>query len=116
MSNMTVLKAIRTMGYSPKEMTGHGVRAMAMTNCVQELGFNIEVVDEQLAHGKKGPLRGAYDRTTYMSDRYRLMHEWADYLDKLKAKATSVPVRTDGTDSAEGIAAPVRRSRLSANA
>jgi len=112
MSNMTVLKAIRTMGYSSDEMTGHGVRAMAMTNCVQELGFKIEVVDEQLAHGKKGPLRGAYDRTTYMSERSRLMHEWADYLDKLKGQliATSASTHSDGTGSADRIAARIRRS------
>jgi len=91
---------------------------MAMTNCVQELGFKIEVVDEQLAHGKKGPLRGAYDRTTYMSERSRLMHEWADYLDKLKAQPTaaSPSAYSDGLDSADTTAAPVRRSRLARHA
>ncbi|HNY30367.1 MAG TPA: integrase arm-type DNA-binding domain-containing protein [Fibrobacteria bacterium] len=84
MSNMTVLAALRRMGYSPEEMTGHGVRAMARTICHEVLGFAPEVLEEQLAHGKAGPLRGAYDRTTHMPERRRLMREWARYLDSLK--------------------------------
>jgi hypothetical protein len=45
------------------------------------------VIEEQLAHGKSGPLGGAYDRTTHKPERRRLMREWADYLDGLKAIA-----------------------------
>jgi integrase len=85
MSNMAVLSALRRMGYTSDEMTGHGVRAMARTICHEVLGFAPEVIEEQLAHGKAGPLGGAYDRTTHMPERRRLMREWADYLDGLKA-------------------------------
>ena len=84
MSNMAVLGALRRMGYTSEEMTGHGVRAMARTITHEVLGFAPEVIEEQLAHGKAGPLRGAYDRTTHMPERRRLMREWADYLDRLK--------------------------------
>jgi integrase len=86
MSNMAVLAALRRMGYTSDEMTGHGVRAMARTICHEVLGFAPEVIEEQLAHGKAGPLGGAYDRTTHMPERRRLMREWADYLDGLKAE------------------------------
>jgi integrase len=88
MSNMAVLGALRRMGYTSDEMTGHGVRAMARTITHEVLGFAPEVIEEQLAHGKAGPLGGAYDRTTHMPERRRLMREWADYLDALKAAPT----------------------------
>ncbi len=84
MSNMAVLAALRRMGYTSSEMTGHGVRAMARTICHEVLRFAPEVIEEQLAHGKAGALRDAYDRTTHMPERRRLMKEWANYLDKLR--------------------------------
>ena len=85
MSNNTVNLAFRRLGYTKEDMTGHGVRAMARTLCHEVLGFAPEVLEEQLAHGKSGPLRDAYDRTTHMTERRRLMREWADYLDILVA-------------------------------
>lgn len=87
MSNNTVNAALKRMGYTSDEMTGHGVRAMARTLCHEVLGFAPEVIEEQLAHGKPGPLGDAYDRTTHMPERRRLMREWAKYLDGLKANA-----------------------------
>lgn len=84
MSNNTVNTAFRRMGYTKEEMTGHGVRAMARTLCHEVLGFAPEVIEEQLAHGKAGPLGGAYDRTTHIPERRRLMKEWAGYLDELE--------------------------------
>jgi integrase len=88
MSNAAVNAAIRSMGYTSEEMTGHGVRAMARTICHEVLQFAPEVIEEQLAHGKAGPLGGAYDRTTHMSERVRLMREWAGWLD---VQATKKP-------------------------
>jgi integrase len=85
MSNNTVNTAFRRMGYTKEEITGHGVRAMARTLCHEVLGFAPEVIEEQLAHGKAGPLGGAYDRTTHMPERRRLMRKWASYLDRLEA-------------------------------
>jgi len=84
-SSNTVLTALRRMGYTKDEMTGHGVRAMARTICHEVLNFAPEVIEEQLAHGKSGALRDAYDRTTHMPERRRLMREWANYLDQLRA-------------------------------
>jgi integrase len=84
MSNMAILAALQRMGYTSNEMTGHGVRAMARTICHEVLQFAPEVIEEQLAHGKSGPLRDAYDRTTHMQERRRLMRKWADYLDALR--------------------------------
>ena len=85
MSSNTVLAALRRMGYSTEEMTGHGVRATARTICDEILGFSPEVIEEQLAHSKPGSLRDAYDRTTHMPQRRRLMSEWARFLAHLRA-------------------------------
>jgi len=86
MSNATVTRALRTMGYGSEEMTGHGFRAMARTMCHEILNFGPDELEEQLAHGKAGPLRGAYDRTIHMPKRRRLMNAWAQYLEKLLGK------------------------------
>ena len=94
MSNMTMNAAMRRMGYTAEEMTSHGFRAMARTLIKQELpGSDAEVIEAQLAHGKSGPLGGAYDRAEYMQHRREMMQRWADYLDRLAAGADAVQLK-----------------------
>lgn len=83
MSNNTVNGALRRLGFSKEELTGHGFRAMARTVCHEVLKFQPEVIEEQLGHRKLEVLGGAYDRTTHMDDRRNLMAAWADWLDKI---------------------------------
>jgi integrase len=86
MSENTVRGALRRMGYGNDEMTAHGFRAMARTLITERLpSVNVEVIEAQLAHGKRGPLGMAYDRSEYMDQRRIMMTTWADYLDKLRA-------------------------------
>lgn len=82
MSNNTLLKAIDRMGYKGKT-TGHGFRALAMTNIKEKLGYRHEVVDRQLAHAPRNKVDAAYDRAEFLSDRIVMMQKWADYLDKI---------------------------------
>lgn len=93
MSDNTVNTALRRMGYDNTEMTAHGFRAMARTILGEQLETDGEVIEAQLAHGKSGPLGSAYDRTTYMAQRRKMMNEWADYLDKLRLGAQVIPLR-----------------------
>lgn len=93
MSDNTVNAALRRMGYSNSEMTAHGFRAMARTILGEHLETDPEVIEAQLAHGKSGPLGMAYDRTTYMTQRRKMMNEWADYLDKLRKGADVITLR-----------------------
>lgn len=93
MSDNTVNTALRRMGYSNTEMTAHGFRAMARTILGEHLEADPEVVEAQLAHGKSGPLGSAYDRTTYMAQRRKMMTAWANYLDKLRAGVTVVSLK-----------------------
>jgi integrase len=86
MSNNTILFAIGRMGYK-KRMTGHGFRALAMSNIKEKLGYRHEVVDRQLAHAHKSKIDRAYDRAQFLDERTTMMQEWADYIDALATGA-----------------------------
>jgi integrase len=72
------------MGYSNEEMTGHGFRSMAST-LLNELGFNRDAIERQLAHAERDSVRAAYNYAEYLPERKKMMQQWADYLDQLKA-------------------------------
>lgn len=82
MSNNTVLMALRRMGYQGK-MTGHGFRALAMSTIKENLGYRHEVVDRQLAHAPRNQVDKAYDRAAFLSERKKMMQDWANYLDAI---------------------------------
>jgi len=75
-------KALRDMGFQGKHAT-HGFRGMLRTVGRERLGIDIDVLEAQLAHAKRGNVQKAYDRTTFDDDRRRVMQEWADYVDTL---------------------------------
>ncbi len=84
LSDNTLISALRRMGYGNEEMTIHGFRAMARTVLDQELGYRVEYVEHQLAHTVRDPLGRAYNRTTHLPERRKMMAGWADYLDQLR--------------------------------
>jgi integrase len=94
MSNGAILMALRRMGYQNR-MTGHGFRALAMSTIKERLGYRHEVVDRQLAHAQKNKVDSAYDRALFLQERKKMMQDWADYLDKLKAGADIVLIRSN---------------------
>ena len=83
MSENTVTAALRRLGYTGTEMTGHGFRSLASTR-LNELGWSPDVIERQLAHAPRNKVRAIYNRASYMSERRRMMQSWADYLDELK--------------------------------
>lgn len=89
MSNNALLAALRRMGISSDEMSGHGFRATARTIGAEVLGLRPDLLEHQLAHSVRNPLGRAYDRTSFLVERRELMQAWADYLDTIKATATS---------------------------
>ena len=96
MSQNTINAALRRMGYAKNEMTGHGFRAMARTILDEVLGVRPDFIEHQLAHTVRDPLGRAYNRTTHLPERRRMMQTWADYLDGLKNGAEVVPLRFAG--------------------
>lgn len=90
MSENTINAALRGMGYDRKTMTGHGFRAMARTVLDEVLGFRPDYIEHQLAHSVKDPLGRAYNRTTHLPERRKMMQAWADYLDGLRTAPEKV--------------------------
>jgi integrase len=88
MSENTVNAALRGLGYSGEEMTGHGFRSMAATR-LNEMGWNADAIERQLAHAESNKVRAAYTHAAqYLEERIRMMQAWADYLDGLRQGAT----------------------------
>ena len=88
MSNNTVNAALRRLGYDSSEMTGHGFRSMAST-LLNELGWNRDAIERQLAHGERNKIRAAYNFAEFLPERRRMMQAWADYLDELRNNVTA---------------------------
>ncbi len=91
MSENAILVALRTLGIGKEVMTGHGFRAMARTILDEVLGFRPDYIEHQLAHAVRDPNGRAYNRTSHLSERRKMMQAWANYLDKLKAGAEIIP-------------------------
>jgi integrase len=88
MSNNTVNTALRRLGYTKEQMTGHGFRAMAST-LLNEQGFPPDVIELQLAHVERNKVRAAYNRAQRLTERRQMMQAWADYLDHFRAEGQS---------------------------
>lgn len=95
MSDNTVNAALRRLGFAHDEMTGHGFRALARTILDEVLGVRPDFIEHQLAHAVRDPNGRAYNRTSHLPERRKMMQQWADYLDKLKAGADVVPIRAE---------------------
>jgi len=88
-SENTVNVALRRLGYTRDEMTGHGFRAMAST-LLNEKGWHPDVIELQLAHAERNKVRAAYNRAQRLVERRTMMQAWADYLDELTASGGAV--------------------------
>ena len=84
MSDNAILSAMRRMGISKDEMTGHGFRAMARTVLDEVLHVRPDYIEHQLAHAVRDPNGRAYNRTAHLPERRKMMQQWADYLDDLR--------------------------------
>lgn len=84
LSDASLLRAIRNLGYDKYTMIPHGFRAMA-SSLLNEQGWRPDVIERQLAHVEKNKVRAAYHRTEYLTERREMMQAWADYLDQLRA-------------------------------
>jgi len=83
MSDNAILAALRRLGISKEEATGHGFRATARTLLDEVLGVRPDLIEHQLAHAVRDPNGRAYNRTAHLSERKKMMQNWADYLEKL---------------------------------
>lgn len=87
---MTVNAALRRIGYAKEEITGHGFRSMAST-LLNELGWNRDAIERQLAQGERNQVRASYNFAEFLPERRKMMQAWADYLDELKENSDKIP-------------------------
>jgi integrase len=67
--------ALRKMGYT--DFTPHGLRATAST-LLHEIGYRPDIVEMQLAHKRRDAVALAYNKAQYLTERRRMMQDWAD--------------------------------------
>ena len=84
MSENAITAALRRMGYDGDTMTWHGFRSIAST-MLNEKGYNPDAIEAQLAHTPGNKVRAAYNRAKFLPERVRMMQDWSDHLDALKA-------------------------------
>jgi integrase len=85
MSENTVNGALRRLGWSGSEMTGHGFRSIAST-LLNEQGWNRDAIERQLAHTERNSIRAAYNYAEHLPERRRMMQAWSDYLHTLRRR------------------------------
>lgn len=98
MSDNTINAAFRRMGFDGDTITGHGFRATARTILDEVLQQRVDFIEHQLAHAVKDPNGRAYNRTTKLPQRRKMMQTWADYLDGLKSGAKVIPINLKATN------------------
>lgn len=91
MSENTVNKALRVMGYDTKtEVCGHGFRTMACSALIESGLWSRDGVERQMSHQERDNVRAAYIHKAEHLDERRLMVQWwADYLDENRVKGVS---------------------------
>ncbi|HCK2305659.1 TPA: tyrosine-type recombinase/integrase, partial [Escherichia coli] len=83
MSDNTVNKALRVMGYdTKKDICGHGFRAMACSALSESGLWSKEAIEKQMSHQERNSVRAAYiHKAEYLEERIEMMQWWSDYLD-----------------------------------
>ena len=91
MSDNTVNAALRALGIDTRlEQTGHGFRATARTLLAEQLGFEDNIIEAEMAHQVKDALGRDYNRTQYLEQRRAMLQTWADHLDKLRGQSENL--------------------------
>lgn len=79
-SENTVLGVIRRVGYEG-QTSGHGFRHQFST-VMNEMHWNSDAIEAQLAHVNSQGTRGIYNHAQYLENRREMMQRWADWLDE----------------------------------
>ncbi|HFK5781964.1 tyrosine-type recombinase/integrase [Pantoea agglomerans] len=83
MSENTVNKALRVMGYDTKvEVCGHGFRTMACSSLIESGLWSRDAVERQMSHMERNSVRAAYiHKAEHLDERRLMLQWWADFLE-----------------------------------
>lgn len=79
LSEMTFNAALRRMGYGGDVHVHHGFRTTASTN-LNEMGWNADWIERQLAHVPQNKVRSSYNKAEYLAGRVEMMRAWGEWL------------------------------------
>jgi len=91
MTDATLRQALGYMGWAGK-YSPHATRHTGSTR-LNELGFNSDWIERQLAHAERNAVRGTYNQAEHFANRAAMMQSWADLLDSWQAGAVVVLLR-----------------------
>lgn len=91
MSENTVNKALRVMGYDTKvEVCGHGFRTMACSSLIESGLWSKDAVERQMSHQERNSVRAAYiHKAEHLGERRLMVQWWANYLHANREKGVS---------------------------
>lgn len=91
MSENTVNKALRVMGYDTKvEVCGHGFRTMSCSSLIESGLWSRDAVERQMSHMERNSVRAAYiHKAEHLDERRLMLQWWADFLDANRERAVS---------------------------
>jgi integrase len=91
MSENTVNKALRVMGYDTKvEVCGHGFRTMACSSLIESGLWSKDAVERQMSHQERNSVRAAYiHKAEHLGERRLMVQWWADFLEINRIKETN---------------------------
>ncbi len=81
MSDVAMIKITKKL--SDGKMTPHGARHTGST-ILNEQNYNRDWIEYQLSHVEDNKIRGTYNKAKYLEQRFEMMQDWADYLDKTR--------------------------------
>lgn len=82
MSANSLRQALKILGWSGK-YSPHATRATGSTR-LNEMGYPSDWIERQLAHIEPNAVRRTYNHAEHMTDRAKMMQQWADMLDTWK--------------------------------
>lgn len=88
MSENTINKALRTMGYNTQvDVCGHGFRTMACSALIESGRWSKDAVERQMSHQERNHVRAAYiHKAEHLDERTQMMQWWSDYLNACRQK------------------------------
>jgi integrase len=83
LSDGTFKQVLTKTGFG--EHTHHGFRTTFSTN-MNEMGWNRDWIEKQLAHESGEGVRASYNKAEYLPDRVRMMHAYGEWLTELEGE------------------------------
>jgi integrase len=88
LSENAILNLLYRMGYKGRA-TGHGFRATASTT-LNEMGYNPDAIERQLAHTEQNKVKAAYNRGEYLEERTKFMSDWSRLISSMSTKIVPI--------------------------